>query len=848
MQLSNNLSKDQSSVLELLTGISLAVFYIAFTLLPNSNSLMVKWPWVLWWQIGLAIGPIAVIIQIWRKKAIGLLGNKLDWLTGGWILCLGINVSLAEFKNQAGWYAWAAVCAIAILYTLTNWMTDSSKVRQVLHGKGLLAVSFSTLSLYLWTTQTALPHLKVLEELKTHGIVRNFDWQIISLRNWYPTGHQNYVAGFLLLSLPLLLSFALIHKGKLRIFWCVGFVLSLICLYTTASRGSWFGLVASITTFLGLSAWQYPKTRAVISKVFLACTSGLIIWGLSNDRLNTLLLSIFSGQDNTEVAYRIATNITGWLMGLDNIFFGAGLGSVTLLYQKYRPYWADSSATLTYQLHSTPAQIWAELGLSGFLLVLLSLYFLSHLGFKWFSNAIYNRESFLLVTSLWSGLIGYSVFSLTDYQLDNICISGTLIIFFSTLTFHFKQSLLAQPLKTTHTQHRLLTVVGLSLIVIVTAWLYPIHRAWQLSSQGFFALQSRDIAGFVSKLERAHQLAPWEPYYSYQLGWNLGEVAYQTQNPQQRQEMQGQGSQWLKMAIKTSPYREFGYSNLGWLLVNTQPEEAVTYFAHAAELTSNKKGVFFALGYSLLKSNQPSLAVQAMVLELLRNPSMITSPIWQLDDLNSIHGQILAELELSCTHFINEGSTETLISYFHQVRGALRWWSGDFTAAEKDLNNSPNTLNTLIVDLAQKRLPLKMESQALSPAKEAVTAWLSQDHQDKAFYKALLLSGTSEYLPQEKYLSELRNEIIDSMEKADSFHHWVTKTAPQQQQRNQRLGFGVLSRHIDGPIPSDFSPRLENVLISHFFQELFPTDVYNPALDHLLEPLQTSLIHQLPET
>ncbi len=836
----SNRSLDRGRFLSQIGSVSLFIFYGLFTLLPNSNSLTVKWPWVLGWQLGLGLGPILLIVQLWRQKSLIGLGNKLDWLVGGWLLCLGLNVGFAQFVHQAGWYAWAAVCAIAILYALTQWLTTATRVSQLLHLQGALVIAFAALSLLLWSVQTALPYLTTLATLKSYGISRSFDWQIVSLRNWYPIGHQNYVAGYLILSLPLLLGLSILHKGQQRILWGAGFLISLVCLYTTASRGSWFGLLTSAAAFCIIFVWHYPQRRKLLGIVALTCTGGLLFWIWGNDRLRALLLSAFTGSNNNEIAYRVVTNTTGWLIGRDHWLFGAGLGNVALLYQKYLPEWAGQSAELAYQLHSTPAQIWAELGLTGSLLALVSFCGLAYLSWRWFRREQYFPDTFVLAASLWSGLLGYSVFSLSDYQLDNLCISGTLVVFISVLAFHLKAELKAQP---SFTVRRLpVSVLSISLLIIVAVWLYPIHRAWMLSSQGFTRLAQADIAGFVSQLEGAHRLAPWEPYYPYQLGWNLGERAYLASDARQRQALQALSTEWLEKAIAISPYQEFGYSNLGWLLVNTQPNQAVTAFSHAAQLVPSKKGSFFALGYGLLQSSQLDLAITAMTLELVRNPLLLTSPIWRSPELEGIFPQVLSAFEQACTRFIDESSAE-LKPYFYQSRGGLHWWKGDFDQARADFSHTSNPLNTLMLSLATEKLTT-LSAQSSSPAEVAAAGWLDPKTRESAFYRALLLSNPAEYAYLDSDLAQINSEIVQSADQSASFHQWLTEMAPVRSQRNQRLGFGVLSRHIDGPLPSDFFPRLENVLMTQFFSDLFPASIYSPRLDRLLEPLRKQLTDQ----
>ncbi|NJL45437.1 MAG: hypothetical protein HC922_06290 [Leptolyngbyaceae cyanobacterium SM2_3_12] len=100
------------------------------------------------------------------------------------------------------------------------------------------------------------------------------------------------------------------------------------------------------------------------------------------------------------------------------------------------------------------------------------------------------------------------------------------------------------------------------------------------------------------------------------------------------------------------------------------------------------------------------------------------------------------------------------------------------------------------------------------------------------------LPQLNEALPPANVMANL----VTSMDQASSFTDWLQRTAPRWQPRSGRLGFGVLSRHIDGPNPSDFYPRVENVPVVKFFEEMYPSPVYFPALDTALQPVQNRLL------
>lgn len=803
-------------------------FYVLFTLLPNSNSLMVKWPWVFIWQFGLMLGPLALLLQLWQKS-FRRLGHWLDWIAGAWCVGLLLSAGFAQFQHQAVWYGWAAICGIAFLYALNTWLSSASRIGRLLVFQGGLGVVFSGFSLVSWFFQTVRPYQQTLSDLDSYGIERSFDLQILTLRNWHPIGHQNYVAGYLLLLLPLLAGLAVSQRGWQRFGWSGGLLLSLVTLYSTGSRGGWLGLMVGVLAFIGLSAWQYPQLRRALLGGGLVCFGAIALWGVSSDRIRSLFTALGSSGDGGELTYRLITNATGWQMGLDHPIFGAGLGGVTLLYQKYRPEWAGREAELTYQLHSTPAQLWAELGLTGALLTLMSLIAVGYLSWRWGSKS---RDRSPLMVGVISGLAGYGVYALTDYQLDNVCISGTLIIFVAVLIAENRQNL-NSPDFTPHTgrtMYRQIALVGAGILAAVSLWLYPIHRAWMLSSQGFLALQQDDFASFVTYLTKAHELAPWEPYYSYQLAWNLGELAYKSENAQQQESLRQESIEWFNQANTTSPHQEFGYANLGWLQVNSDPHAATQSFLKASQLVPGKRGAFFALGYSLLKENKPELALQSMVAELMQQPVLLTSPIWQSPELAEFYPQVLAGFESELNQQLAKATTEASKAYLYQILGSLSWWQGDFDKAQMAFEQVPTPLNEAMLVLAETRPGEKVEVGVSeeTAAGMAIAAWQNPHKSDFYLIKALLTDAVEP--PPMDYITPLATDLSQSLSTAATFHSWVT-AAPSRSNRNQRLGFGIISRHIDGPIPIDFSPKIESTIEAIFLKSLFPEAADSNALN-----------------
>jgi uncharacterized protein involved in response to NO len=842
-------SRSKSAVSEVyrdILGPLAACFYALFTLLPDSSSLVVSWPWVFIWQVALLLPWLWLLRHGWIQRQIPLLGYGLDYGVGLAVLGLVGSTLLAEFPQQARWYGWAALCGLAAFYALHAWCTSPERRLNLLKAQGGLSLAFIGLSLSLWSWQTLRPELERIAALRAAGLEIGYDFSVLELRNWAPIGHQNYVAGYLVLSLPLLLGLCFISKARWKWVWGVGFVLGLVDLYTTSSRGGWLGafLIAISGGLLLLGHRRLSlKFRWAIGIAMLGSLVGL---GLANNRLRSLFLATTSDSAGGETAFRLITNLTGWNIGLAHPLFGAGPGSVPLLYQKYRPAWAGRAAELVYQLHGTPAQIWAELGGFGIALALATVGFSVYWGIRlWRSQPPELSGDRILSWSLLSGIAGYGVVSLTDYQLDIVCISGTLVVYsvslLSLLHQYVPSRLSTRSKQTSYISFICWGMVGL--LVAVGIWLAPIHRAWQLSSLGFAALSQKQIEPFQNYLEQAHRLAPWEPYYSYQLGWNLVTAKRDDERVDREQIERARIERALKafeQNVKASPNQESGTSSLGWLqLFNRKP--MLNAFLKSTQLIPAKRGVFHSLGLSLLWQKQTDLGIQAIALEIVRDPIWITSPIWRSDTFfgaASIAPQVQATaIKIYQQLLKSSAQDKSLTAYLHQCLGGVYWWQGNLTEAQREWSISGSYISQQVLNLAQGKSALVSKPKEIpSLASESILrAWLEPQSRQKWIESALLQATQAQPDPKQV------QAILLGMNQSKSFDQWVKQNAPIRQFPRERAGFGVLSRHIDGPAPQDFFPVVENIAMSQFLAELLPSPDYSPALDNALEPLRNQL-------
>lgn len=826
--------------------------YILFTLLPDSSTQMVSFPYVLLWQMGLLCFAIAGLLNLWRhQKPFYLLGNGLDWAIGSGFVTLCLSTMFSQFPNQAMWYSLTAFGYFVALYVTNNFLHNPTRDERlhpsslvdskILQFLGWLGFAVIIESLLLWTTQSWLPQLAQLAKLNQWGLNLSYDFSDLQSRNAFPMGHQNYVAGFLMLVLPIFVVLAISAKGIWRSLWVIAIALGLLDLYTTSSRGGFLGLGAMVLYGIVVTLWRNRGNRWL---VMLTGGGAIAIFGFliaANNRLRSLISAMISSpanptQGSGELLFRAISADVGWRIGLDHWLFGAGAGSAIMLYQQYRPEWAGREAELLFQLHSTPFHVWAELGIGavitfGLLLVAIaSLFIKLHKSRSWQANL----QDQAIAYGLFGSLLGYGMLAITDYQLDVPAISGGLVIVLASLAYlgqiHTDELITIGY----HKQPRiwLASLVTVYLVGAI-AWLVPINIAWQASSVGFIYLSTAraDLATlkpenlpeaiatinkFQDRLKLANQFANWEPYYPYQLGWNLAELAINYPDLAQSQTWQTDGLLWMKKAIALNPRNEAGYNAAAWLSLrqnsSSSIQEAETYFRRGLELVPLKRSLYFGLGVSLLRQGKTTEAIAAMTTEVINDPIFITSPIWTESIFQPLYPQVVASLE---RFYLNNPNKSLNLA-------ALKWWNGNPNAKLKQTKNPTAILlaNAIANDIAALE---SVKQNPQSPAEMVVSAWLNPNQREKLLERAYVFASSS--LPDERSAFIVR-AMSDRMTQFTSFDDWLRQPLPPNSPlvinyRRQRLGFNVVSRHMDGVTPIDFFNVRDRAEISLFFKDLF---------------------------
>ncbi|MBW4488219.1 MAG: O-antigen ligase family protein [Trichocoleus desertorum ATA4-8-CV12] len=690
-----------------LLGIGLLALAV-FIVLPESYGLMVSWPWVALWQLGFLA--IAAWL-LWRlrqfQSPFRLLGHHLDWAVGLSAVSVTLS-SLFAFKSLPSFWYLAMVGGYGLtLYALTNWLTgmtkdataaevaesDSSNHRRwwLLNGLGIAGWLTSGISVVLW------------------GLYKNTFTEPV---NPYPLGHHNFVAGYLVLTLPVLFVLGWRQHNWLRWLWFGGTGLAIAALYTTGSRGGALGFLTLLmlgTAALVIENWHTKSLRqpafrtlaavGVSSVVLLACA----VLVLTNPRVQRLTSAILSGNTEGNAQFRLFTIEAGLRLWQHHPWLGIGLGNTIKLYDVYRPIEAGITAFRVQQLHCTPIQLLAELGLLGLGIYLLWLGLLLHLSWKLIghfrrqlSNVSSNVSDRLAVYGCSAGLLGYATSSLTDFQLENIAISLTITALIAVLASLGDQ--LSAPLVITKSPfRRLLSLAGFTLALAALRIWVPNDAAMILAYAGNSNLQTGNLSDFYRQWSTAAKIVPWEPYYHFQLGAQLADViavrdsastinqestpksalpSVPEPNLQYQQQIAQLAQTHLQQAITLAPADELFNRYLGAWLIDRDPKQAVENLRRAAQLTPRKLYTYALLGVAYFNQRDYSKATKAFALEGLINPEFLTTEVWLDPNFKALQPQVMQQtlaLYRECLSRI--APNEPAYILIAQNLSLLEWWT-----------------------------------------------------------------------------------------------------------------------------------------------------------------------------
>jgi tetratricopeptide (TPR) repeat protein len=560
---------------------------LAITVTTPGATRMYAWPW----SLGYAAALLAPALQLlWRafQRRRPLALPSLGWCAVLLAASAGTVASALASPYRGASVLWSAplLAGIATFFVVFDWVhadaaAVSARRNQLLTGAGifLAVVAGASMGLWLWN-------------LPSFG-----GGNIFATRNPFPLGHANYTAGLALLALPCFLALALRDRGARLIAWSFAALLAMAMLLTSGSRGGFLGL-AALALLHGRTIARGLRVR--VSVVFLGgmlVLAALVAW---NPRLRAALAG-----DELKLSdvQRSAMLHAGWRMGADRPLLGWGPGTTPLVYPRYRAM-LEGGAENVLQLHSTPAQLWGELGgvnvFAALALLILAIRA---------ARASAGGAGVLLA------LGGYAIFSLTDWQLDVPIFAGAVAA---------ALALLAPAAPLTAAEPRIISLFKLG------------GRSWSVRWRED-APALRRLLGIMTLLAFAvfaiwGRRDPTPPLNTRALDLAL--------NPDKA----GEAIALLRESLKLNGEQEIAHFNLGWLLVVNEPVEAEAHFNAAARLVPDKGGVYFGLGLARLNQGRRDEAARAFALECLNDPAFLVSPWWRAEGMKVTRTNTLARL------------------------------------------------------------------------------------------------------------------------------------------------------------------------------------------------------------
>lgn len=604
---------------------------IVMTWMPESYYRMVSWPWVLTWQVGFfSVGLWLVWMLRQFNHPFRRLGYGLDWMIALTGVCLLLSSLLAPFRTVAVWNSVLVISYGALLYSLRNAIQQSAiGIGPLWSGMALTGVVTTGISLALWQPSP---------EMLTSN---NF---ITAIRNANPFGHHNFVGGYLVLILPIVLSFALAQPGWKR--W-LGLLLSsvvVIAVYISGSRGAALGLlvwlVVTLAARVGRSKGVQRQRMLVISLILLALIS---LGMLSNPRTRALLTGLVQMNETPSVQL-VADSPTrdryfmSWIgrnILRDRPFWGVGPGNMSRVSNLYRPIESGGGLDHIQQLHNTPIQIAGEFGLWG-----LGLYlgWIGTVGRLWWqlSRHLPPGRDLTLLYGIGGSFLAYGVSSLTDYQLENVGISTILVLNIVLLIGladrypgkrHQKQSGILPQISRRWIS---LGVIG-GLTLCLRLWL-PFDGALWLGRQALVNAHRGEVISADATWSQAAALSPWDPTHHVLAGQFLLNLMQASQDSDNRAQLKPLILDHFRKALVAAPNDIWFNQNLGVLLLDEQPDQAEIYAARTTQLLPRSDAhTYYLLGLAYLAQQKREQAITAFTLEALINPNILISPLWAKD-------------------------------------------------------------------------------------------------------------------------------------------------------------------------------------------------------------------------
>ena len=656
---------------------------LAFSWIPNSYYMMVGWPWILLWQAAF------LLLGAWNIWAIRqfsvpyrLLGYGLDWVIGAAVAASVISALAAEFKAVALWNGLLFGNYVIALYLLVNWLRQGLSRKALWFSLSLAGVVTSLISLSFWRPT---PDMWLSDDFYA------------ALRNSQPLGHHNFVGGYELLLLPITASLCLSQRGWKRGVGVGATLVVAAALYISGSRGAMVGALAVVLVGGPIFAWLH---RAQANRRWLmggaVALAVVVAIAASNPRMRGLFTLSASSQLSQSSSDTSAVVIADgpardrlfMLQAGQNIFSthpltGVGPGNLSRVYNLYRPVEVGNGLELVQQLHNTPAQILAEVGILGLIAYGSWLVGLLALGIRLHGRLSQSADRYLLY-GIFASYLGYGVSSLTDYQLENIGISSTLLIAAALLinlgdTYidGIDGSALSKPATLSRQGRRWLSLGVLAFLCVSFQLWIRADAGLYLSDAAFKDIEARDLVEADAKWLKAGALSNWDPTYPALAAEQLIALEPGAASQSDQKALTQTAIEYIESALEAAPNDTWFNQNLAVLyLESNQPEKAEFYAQRTVQLSPrNLNYAYYTLASAYLQQDKIEQAVTALSLEAIANPAFLTTHIWKEEPFAQLLPSVLEKTLKRDRQILSQANPASAeYAWLNEQLAMVSWW------------------------------------------------------------------------------------------------------------------------------------------------------------------------------
>lgn len=760
---------------------------MALTLAHPSGTRQFTWPWhpLLWLP--------------WLAPVIALLADRTPWRHPGRVLTTGLLIlaaatlaaaALSPFAALSLPRVWPTVGGIALFFWLHAWVTEGDaqeKRQRLVTGLANAAAVVAIVSLVGWRWMSA-----------------DLSWLV---RNDVPFGHSNYTAGAMLLGLPWLVYAAWQASGIRRLAWGLAAVAAGAALLTTSSRAAVLalgGTGALAVAFALLRAPWSRRTKGLVVVVACLLLAGAIA---GNPRLRELVRgggwSDIARESNTQ---RTAMLTAGWHLGAERPLLGWGPGSVPLAFPRVRAE-LTGGVDNVLQVHNTPMQLWATLGIVGLMaLALIAFDTLRRM------LALFRAPEPIALTAAFA-LLAYGSFALTDHQLDLPFFTAALAVNLCLLG----GAPAGLPAVGAWTR-RTVTWLAMAALIVPCAQTGRDLFARLAYDQALTALGENRLADAVTSLERAAVRAPYDPYYRHQLAGRLLAMRAASTDATERERLGTTAAEHLRLSLAAGCFTEFAHFNLAWLALESgAPRLAASHFRTTLALAPHRSGAYLGLGLALRAQRENAAAVRAFALEWVNDPFAATSPQWLHPELAVFRPSIAREAAAILDELAPAHPTAIYVSTL------WRWWDEGDPLPTGAPTRETQDFGASLIALQQGQSPAP--GVRAYPWGRLLDTWQQSPGdfsrlaaRDPAFSAALARRATRHPAP------DVHGFLTAGPEGEDNLVVAI---------QSARSGYGVLALHPDGPVLTDLAVRTRPRVVSAFASTLFPARGWVPARELL---------------